>query len=201
LALLTATGRRHKACNVNIRLKVLFVAGSLAACAVVVWTVSSVGASAVRADEPLVPNAKISAKQAIAAAVAKGGAAESAMFSTEAGGRWEIAVAPSAGTTTVTYLVDPNSGQVTGEAERPLLDAAKAAIAPASAAVIAPAEAAAPAPGLADSIALAEKRVNGTAIEARIDRNGAEPVHIVSLSTLDGPKDVRVDAQGRMTVE
>lgn len=199
--MLASTGRRHKACNVNIRLRKLLVAGSLAACTAVVFTVASVGASAVRADEPLVPNAKIRAKQAIEAAEAKGGRAESAMFSAEAGGRWEIAVTPSASAATVIYFVDPNSGQVTGEAERPLLDAAKAAVAPASAAVIAPAVAAAPSLGLAASVALAERHVNGTTIGARIDHDGGEPVHVVSLSTFDGPKDVRVDARGEMTVE
>lgn len=178
----------------TVRLKTLLAGGALIACVALIWTLASVGASSVRANEPLVPNAPIGVKQAIAAAEAQGGAAEDATFSDEDGGRWEINVAPAQGGEAAVVLVDPNNGTVVGR--KPDLRALAAA------GVTAPdARPKASAGDLAKAVALAEERVNGTAIEARAETDGAQPAHIVSLSTLDGRKDVRVTAQGEVIPE
>ncbi|MDR4306355.1 PepSY domain-containing protein [Chelatococcus sambhunathii] len=178
----------------TVRLKTLLAGGALIACVALVWTLASVGASSVRANEPLVPNAPIGVKQAIAAAEAHGGAAENVAFSDEAGGRWEIAVAPAPSGEASIVLVDPNSGKVVGRKPRPTKLAAAGV-------TTAEAGQAATAGSLSSAVALAEERVNGTAIEARAETDGAQPAHIVSLSTLDGRKDVRVTAQGEVIPE
>ena len=178
----------------TVRMKSLLAGGAIIACVALVGAFASIGASSVRANEPIVPNAPVGVKQAIAAAEAQGGAAEDATFSDENGGRWEINVKPAQGGEAAVVLVDPNNGKVVGRKPGLGVLAAAGVTAPSAAPK-------ANAGDLAKAVALAEERVHGTAIEARVDHDGAQPAHVVSVSTLDGRKDVRVTARGEVIPE
>lgn len=147
---------------------------------------SVTGASA---DETAMAKAaKVTLVQAIEAAETKGaGKATEVEFDDDNGGRWEVKVMSAGGDKLTVYMVDPTSGQVTGEENQPI-EKYFTMLKP---------EAFQKAPTqLKGAVAAAEKAAGGKAIDAEVEREGEAVAYEITVATADTTKDVNVDAAG-----
>ncbi|WP_020187963.1 PepSY domain-containing protein [Methylopila sp. 73B] len=150
--------------------------------------------SGARADETeMAKNAKVSLVQAIDAAEAKGGGkATEVEFEDDNGGRWEVKVLSAAGDKLTEYYVDPNSGQVTGEANQPI---------EVYFTMLKPEDFNKASTQLKAAVAAAEQLGGGKAVSAEVERESGAVAYEIDVAGADGKKDVKVDANGKATLD